>query len=71
MTHADHLRIHRLPDQLDAATRRLAQLDRTPREERRAYWYRRRATVIAKHNRLVDRAATLGLRDLAAIGHRS
>lgn len=65
MTHADHLRIHRLPGQLELVRARLAQLERTPRFERNRYWRARYATAIAKHKRLIARAAELGLRDLA------
>jgi hypothetical protein len=66
MTHADYLKIHRLPGQLDLVERRLAQLNRTPREQRNAYWYRRWSAVQAKHQRLTNRARDLGLRELAA-----
>ncbi|MGW8201932.1 hypothetical protein ACWGM0_05205 [Sphingomonas bisphenolicum] len=68
MTHADFLKICRLPDQLAMVERRLDQLDRVPREERRKYWRARYAAAIAKHNRLTARAAAFGLRDLATGG---
>ncbi len=67
MTHADHLRIHRLPDQLEAVRHRLDHLNKTPRAERNAVWMRSRATNEAKHKRLTARAAAYGLRDLAAL----
>lgn len=62
MTHADHLRIHRLPGQLEAVRRRLDHLNKTPRTARNSG-----TAAIAKHNRLTARAAALGLRDLAAL----
>lgn len=65
MTHADHLRIHRLPGQLELVRARLAQLDRTPRLERNRYWRERYTAAEAKHKRLLARAADYGLRDLA------
>jgi len=65
MTQADYLRIHRLPDQIDLARRRLDQIERTPARERNARWYRSHATILRKLERLRTRAATLGLRDLA------
>ena len=64
MTHADHLRIHRLPGQLDLVRARLAQLDRTPRLERNRYWRERYAAAPAKRKRLLDRAQAYGLRDI-------
>ncbi|CAD7335217.1 hypothetical protein FIM10_01950 [Sphingomonadales bacterium 56] len=68
MTNAKYLQIHRLPSQIEAVRARLAQLERTPRHERKAYWLRRHSTVTAKHKRLIARAAELGLRDLAQAG---
>ncbi|MGE4324192.1 MAG: hypothetical protein AB7E60_14345 [Sphingobium sp.] len=68
MTHADHLKIHRLPAQLDLVERRLAQLETVPRLERRKYWHARHAAAVAKRSRLIARAAAFGLRDLAAKG---
>lgn len=66
MTNADFFKLYRLPAQIDLVERRLAQLDRVPREERRRYWRARHAAATTKHNRLMDRAAAFGLRDLAA-----
>ena len=67
MTNADHLRIHRLPGQLEAVRRRLKQLQSKPRHQRNSVWLRSRAAAVAKHNRLTARAAALGLRDLAVL----
>ncbi|KEZ00114.1 hypothetical protein AI27_12655 [Sphingomonas sp. BHC-A] len=67
MTHADHLRILRLPRQLEAVRARLAQLQTQPRHQRNSVWLRSRAAAEAKHRRLTARAAALGLRDLAAL----
>lgn len=67
MTHADHLRIHRLPSQLEAVRVRLLHLQTKPRHQRNSVWLRSRAAAEAKHKRLTARAAELGLRDLAAL----
>ena len=67
MSHADHLRIHRLPGQLEAVRRRLDHLNKTPHTARNSVWMRSRTAAIAKHNRLTARAALLGLRDLASL----
>ena len=67
MSHADHLRIHHLPGQLEAVRRRLDHLNKTPRTARNSVWMRSRTAAIAKHNRLTARAALLGLRDLASL----
>jgi hypothetical protein len=64
MTNAERIQLHRLPTQLDLVRRRLEQLDRTPRHERKKYWRHRHAAAVAKHKRLTERAAAFGLADL-------
>lgn len=68
MTDADIMKLYRLPDQIAQVEDRLTQLDGVPREQRRKYWRARHAAAIAKHHRLMDRAAAFGLRDLAPKG---
>ena len=67
MTNAERIRLHRLPAQLEAVRRRLQHLQTKPRHQRNSVWMRSRAAAEAKHKRLIERAALLGLRDLAAL----
>jgi len=67
MTNADHLRIHRLPRQLEAVRLRLVHLQTKPRHQRTSVWLRSREAAEAKHKRLTARAAEYGLHDLAAL----
>lgn len=67
MTAADYHRIRRLPDQLAAVEQRLSaiEVEMLPRGQGPAYRARRRRAMLAKRERLLTLAQTLGLSDLS------